>query len=167
MHRGACSRAPAAPNKESKDCPGRAKHRRAHDGPPAGTVPLALHLQTVPSVRLAIASLLASRPGHWPLLPTAHWWRHSRPTPRAHVRHESNTHVLPLIRPPARWIPSCNLFPRARFSSLHLIWGCQAKKTDCSFGMQWRGGINLAWIPSIITISFRDLELILVCSSSP
>jgi hypothetical protein len=31
--------------------------------------------------------------------------------------------------------------------------------------MEWRGGINLAWIPSIITISFGDLELILVCSS--
>jgi hypothetical protein len=35
----------------------------------------------------------------------------------------------------------------------------------CSFRREWRGGINLAWIPSIITISFGDLELILVCSS--
>jgi hypothetical protein len=31
--------------------------------------------------------------------------------------------------------------------------------------MERRGGISLAWITSIITISFGDLELILVCSS--
>jgi hypothetical protein len=34
-----------------------------------------------------------------------------------------------------------------------------------SFRMEWRGQINLAGIPSIITISFGNLELILVYSS--
>jgi hypothetical protein len=41
----------------------------------------------------------------------------------------------------------------------------QSRLRASSFRIERRGGINLALITSIITINFRDLELILIYSS--